>query len=251
VAELSQAPGEYWEEKGRYFLAREDLQGASELDRTGKQLWSVEFQSPVTAVDVTDKLIAWGLLDGSIHLVAGDGTVDSVVRPASTGVQSRYACVYGLALSPDGTKLAVLFGLEPQHFTVFERDGREFRLLADMKLNRQLRSPQRFSFSSDGKSAAGLTGNGMIFYDAVRNRASTLQTPMLNDDSEMMLVPVGNDGFAFLTASGNARTVGLLRQGRIEAIFPVAADTENVIIEGRNIVIQGNSTAYRYMVESR
>jgi hypothetical protein len=200
---------------------------------------------------VTDKLSAWGLLDGSIHLVAGDGAADSVAKPASAGVSSRFACIYGLALSPDGTRLAALYGLEPQHFVIFERKAKEYRLLHDMKLLRPLRSAQPFAFSADGKSAAGLTGDGIVFYDAVRNRASAIRTRLLETGGEMMIVSAGSDGFAFLSAGENGRTAGLLRQGRIEAIFPVAADSEDLIVEGPNIAIRGKFMVYRYRVENR
>ncbi len=251
AAHAGQSPERAWEVKGRHFLAREDLQGVSEIDRSGKQLWTSEFPSLVTAIDISAKLSAWGLLDGSIHLINGDGKVNSVIKPASTGVASRFACIYGLALSPDGTKLAALFGLEPQHFVVFDRKGDGYSLLYDMKLIRPVRSGQPFTFSSDGKSIAGLTGDGLIFYDVKRGRAATLQNSVLSGDSEAELIPVGGEGFAFLAASGNERYAGLLRQGRVEALFPVEAGSTGIAVDGQNLTIQGQEKLSRYKVESR
>lgn len=251
LTEFSPSPGEPWEKNGRRFLARGDLQGASEIDRLGGRLWTAEFPSPATSVDVTDKLSAWGLLDGSIHVLAGDGAADSVAKPASMGVSSRFACVYGLALSPDGTRLAALYGLEPQHFVILERSGKECRLLHDMKLLRPVRSAQPFAFAADGKSAVGLTGDGVVFYDTIRGRASALRNPMLQADDEMMIAAAGSDGFAFLTAGARGRVAGLLRQGRIEAIFPVAPDSEDLIVDGLNLDIRGKSMVSRYKVENR
>ena len=246
-----EAPEGAWESEGRYFIARGDTQGVSEIDRSGKQLWVAEFPSPVTAVDINGKLSAWGLLDGSIHIVDGGGAVNSVIKPASKGVSSRFACLYGLALSPDGNRLAALFGLEPQHFAVFYRKGKEFRLSYDMKLVRPLRGGQPFAFSADGGSIGGLTGDGLVFYDVAKGRAATLQNSALRGDFEMSIAPVGDDGFAFLAAKENERYAGLLRQGRVEAIFPVGADSAGILVEGLNIAIQGQDKLYRYKVESR
>ncbi|MCE1195693.1 hypothetical protein LWX53_04285 [bacterium] len=240
-----------WEARGRYFIARGDLQGVSEVDRSGKQLWVAEFPSPVTVVDITEKLSAWGLLDGSIHLVDSDGTMNSAVKPASKGVSSRFACAYGLALSPDGSRLAVLFGLEPQHFAVFERRGKDYRLSYDMKLVRPLRGGQPFAFSADGRSIEGLTGDGLVFYDVAKGRAAILQDSSLRGDFEMIIAPAGDDSFAFLAANGNERYAGLLRQGRVEAIFPVGTDSTGILVEGPNVIIQGRDMLYRYKVEGR
>lgn len=237
--------------KGRYFLARGDLQGVSEVDRSGKQLWTSEFPSVVTAVDVAAKSSAWGLLDGSIHLINGDGTKNSVIKPASMGVSSRFVCIYGLAISPDGTKLAALFGLDPQHFAVFERKGNDYSLLYDMKLVRSLRSAQPFAFSADGKGIMGLTGDGMVFYDVNKGRAAALENSSLRGDLEISLAPAGGDGFAFLAAIGNSRYAGLLRQGRVEALFPVEADSTGILADGQNVAILGKDTLYRYKVENR
>lgn len=251
MTRAGQTPESAWEVKGRRFLAREDLQGVSEIDRSGKRLWTSEFSSLVTAMDISTKLSAWGLLDGSIHLINGDGTANSVIKPASAGVASRFACLYGLALSPDGTKLAALFGLEPQRFVVFERRGDGYGLIYDMKLIRPIRSGQPFAFSLDGKSIAGLTGDGLIFYDAIRGRAATLKNSALSGDFEAELVPAGDDGFAFLAASGKERYAGLLRQGRMEAFFPVEAGSSGLAADGQNLAIRGQDALYRYKAESR
>lgn len=247
----SKPPDGAWEAEGRYFIARGDLQGVSEVDRSGKRLWTSEFPSTVTAVDVTAERSAWGLLDGSIHLINSDGTTKSVVKPASMGVSSRFACVYGLALSPGGTKLAVLFGLDPQHFAVFERKGDDYGLLYDMKLVRSLRSAQSFAFSADGKGIMGLTGDGMVFYDVKMGRAAALEDSLLRGDLEISLVPAGADGFAFLAAIGNGRYAGLFRQGRVEALFPVEAGSTGILAEGQNVAVLGKDTLYRYKVENK
>ena len=244
-------PESAWEAKGRFFIPRGDLLGVQELDRSGKKLWSVEFPSAVTAADISGTTSVWGLLDGSIHFVGVDGAARSVVKPASQGVVSRFACIYGLALSPDGTRMSALFGLEPQHFTVFEKEGEGYRLAYDMKLAQPLRSGQPFAFSADGKSIAGFTGDGILFYDAVRGRASTLRNAELQGECEMTIAPIGNDGFAFLAAAGQDRYAGLLRQGKLVAFFPVEAESDRLLVDGMHVIIQGKSKQYRYKVESR
>ena len=250
-AQVGAIPEGAWAVKGRFFIPRGDLQGVQEIDRSGKRLWSAEFPSAVTAADITETISAWGLLDGSIHLVGGDGVARLVVKPASAGAVSRFACIYGLALSPDGTSMAALFGLEPQHFTVFEQEGNGYRLAYDRKLFQPLRSGQPLAFSADGKSIVGFTGDGLVFYDAVRGRASTLQNAELQGECEMTIAPIGNDGFAFLAAAGDSRYAGLLRQGRVEAIFPIEAGSDGLLVDGMDIIIQGKNKLHRYKVESR
>lgn len=244
-------PTGYWEENGRFFFVRDDSQGVSEIDRSGKPLWNGEFPAPITAVALTDTLSAWGLLDGSIHLIETGGAVNSVIKPASTGLSSRFSCLYGVALSPDGNMVAALFGLEPQHFAVFERDANGFRLMYDMKLIRSLRSGQLFAFAADGKSLAALTGDGLVYFDARKGRGAILRSKLFAGDCEISILPLGMDGFAFLAAQKGRRYVGILRQGRLEALFPVGADSAGIQVEGSTLTIQGKDAHYRYKAEER
>ena len=109
---------------GSLYLYKSDLGSLSKVDPSnGRVLWSREFLSPVTVLDGRRERTLVGLLDGRFILLDAEGRVVQEFRPGG----SRVEAIYGGALSSDGTKIALIAGLDPQRFILLEERKNGFR----------------------------------------------------------------------------------------------------------------------------
>ena len=237
-----------YEKAGRSFSIRPDQQGVAEVDRSGRSLWSREFGSPITAASVSSSISAWGLLDGSIQVLDGEGRRLWELKPSAEGLDSAYPCIYSLAISAGGESIAALYGLSPQYFLVFERAGGSYSLSYGRKLEKQVRNAQASSFSMDGSCVIGRTGDGLAFYDVRRGKGELVHAERFSGEAELRIEPFGDCGFAVLLAKGGERFAGLVRYGTLAAMFPVAADSSDISIEENSLLVEGGGIVHSYKV---
>ena len=235
----------------RSFILRPDQQGLSEIDRSGLVLWELEFGTPVTAASVSASISAWGLLDGSIKIVDGNGGILHDLKPSAKGISSAYPCIYGVAISEKGESVAAIYGLDGQHFVVFAKKGDDYELVYDMKLDAWARTAQSLSFSGDGSSVMGRTADGLVFYDAVNRRARIVHADYFAGEAEISIEPLWEDGFVVLLARGHDRFVGLLRKGGAVAMFPVDESFSDLSIENDSFTLSGTSAISRFKVAKK
>lgn len=228
----------YFESSGRQFLLREDQQGVTELDVDALGIWSREFGAPVTAASVTPSFSAWGLLDGTVHLLDVRGSSIHALDPRTLGLDSRYACVYAVAVSRRGDHLALLYGLEPQYFAMYKREGPDYALLMKKRMEREVNNAQPASFSNDGTSVIVKTGDGIEYYDLQRSSAQTIHGTEFTGESDMMLSPLGSGNFAFLQDRNGTRFAGMFRNGALSAMFPVPSTSEALEVKENGFVIR-------------
>jgi hypothetical protein len=236
---------------GRSFIIRPDQQGVSEVDESGQSRWIREFGTLITSASITGTVSAWGLLDGSIQVLDGKGVLSHELRAGDKGIISGYPCIYSVAISENGESLAAIFGLDPQYFIVFTKNGESYDLVYEKKLMDQVKSAQASSFSLDGSCVIGRTAEGLALYDMTRNRGRILHSRYFTGNMELRIVPVGADSFAILLAKGEERFAGLIRRGALEAMFPVEKGSTGLLVEGNIMAIQGNNAVHRYKVADR
>ena len=216
----------YYESAGRQFMLREDQQGVTELDANALGMWSREFGAPVTAASVTPSFSAWGLLDGTVHLLDVRGSIINVLDPRAMGLDSRHVCVYAVGVSKRGDYLALLYGLEPQYFAMLKREGPDYKLLMKKRMEAEVKSAQPASFSNDGNTVIVKTGDGMEYYDLRRAAAQTVHGREFSGESDMILSPLGTGNFAFLLDRNGRRFAGVFRNGSLSAMFPVLPSSD-------------------------
>lgn len=90
----------------------------AKYDNNGKELWRYESYAPITAFSSAGKASAAGFADGSLVSFNEDGKVDQSFFPGGSGTQ----VILGTAVSPDGSLLACLSGLNPQRFVLSEKN---------------------------------------------------------------------------------------------------------------------------------
>lgn len=109
---------------GNLFLYQDVFGILSKIDPgSGQTLWEKEYISPLTVIDARMGRTLVGLLDGSVQLIDDSGANLLDYRPGG----SRVEAIYGGTLSSDGTKIALITGLDPQRFILLEERKNGFR----------------------------------------------------------------------------------------------------------------------------
>ena len=149
---------------GRIFLINSEQNAVSEIDGSGGRLWSYEFTSPLTCVDSAAGLLLAGSLDG----VAGvlDNTGKQVFSFEPSG--SRIAIILGCALSRDGSKLALISGIDEQRFLLFERFGNsasDYKVVYHEFLESDFRRPVYISFIEEDRWIVFERHGGLGFFE--------------------------------------------------------------------------------------
>ena len=160
-----------------------------EFDAQGRNLWSWQGLGPITAIDAARSTIVLGLLDGSVQIFNSHG-VRRVVKPVST---ENDGIVYGLALSSDGSRLAVLSGLNEQKVAEYDLDS--MTVLAEgRRLESRFNRPVKMVYSSDNsvlwieqKDKVIQIGPDEVFLEILQEgRLLTLEAP--EADGQLMVL---------------------------------------------------------------
>ncbi|MDR1930008.1 MAG: WD40 repeat domain-containing protein [Treponema sp.] len=105
---------------GRIFLIGKDQTSLTELDAAGTVLWRFDFEAPLTCVDAAGGYVAAGTLDGVVDLLDSGGVR---IFPSYAPGASRIPVILGCVVSSDGSKLAIISGVDKQRFLFLERYG--------------------------------------------------------------------------------------------------------------------------------
>lgn len=132
---------------GRLFSIAADDAGISAWSESGKKVWSRDLPSVLTALSAGSQELAVGCLDGNAEVIGPDGQALFSFKPGG----SRVSIILGLAISPDGDRLAMVAGLEPQRFLLFERRHGSYKLKRHFDLASDFRRRVALSFSTDGR----------------------------------------------------------------------------------------------------
>jgi hypothetical protein len=132
---------------GRLFNVKSDLSGLIEMDKTGEPLWERDFPTMMSSISLQGDSVLVGLLNGTFQLLNRHGSPVFELAPGG----SRLPVIAGCALSPDGTLLASVSGVDPQYLAVFQGAGSSFTALAKRRLPADLRREVRMSFSPDSR----------------------------------------------------------------------------------------------------
>jgi hypothetical protein len=101
----------------------------------------------MTCLSVQGDLLLVGLLNGSLDLLNRQGSPVFEYAPAG----SRIPVVVGCAVSPDGSRIASVTGIDPQVLTVLRRQGTQFSAVETAGLPDALRREVRLGFSPDAR----------------------------------------------------------------------------------------------------
>jgi hypothetical protein len=154
----------------RVFILGSEQNSLSEIDHNGNVKWTYEFGAPLTCIDVAAGLVVTGSLDGAIEVFNSDGERLFYFEPGG----SRYSVILGVAISRNGSRIAVVCGIEQQRFLLLERFGNtggEYRVIHHEFLETGFRRPVRVLFIDDDRRIVFEREGGIGCYN-IRSRRS-------------------------------------------------------------------------------
>jgi len=149
---------------GRVFVVGKGQNSVSEIDASGATLWTFEFSGQITVLDAAAGLLAAGSADGVVTVVDGSGRQVFSFEPGG----SRFSVIAGIAVSGDGSRLAVVSGVDSQRFLVLERFGDGagyYRVVYHESLGGGFRRPVHVVFVENDRHVVFERASGLGIYD--------------------------------------------------------------------------------------
>jgi hypothetical protein len=180
----------------RVFIIGSEQNALSEIDEDGGVLWTYDFGAPLTCIDVAAGLVLTGSVDGIIEILSSEGERIFYFEPGG----SRYAIIYGCALSGDGTRIGIICGIDEQRFLLLERYGSadgEYKVVYHEFLGAGFRRPVRILFTDEDRRIIYERAGGIGCYN-IRSRYG-INIPL---DGEIAAIDTsGDQGIFFLITS--------------------------------------------------
>ena len=149
---------------GKTFVVNSEQNAISAIDDSGSPLWQYEFASPLTCVDSAADLVLAGSLDGVAGVLDSSGRQVFSFEPGG----SRYSIILGCAISRDGSKLALISGIDDQRFLLLERFGNsasDYKVVYHEFLGSDYRRPVYISFIEDDRWIVFERDGGLGFFE--------------------------------------------------------------------------------------
>lgn len=230
------------------FVIRDDQMAVAKLGGEGGVAWRYEFGRIVTGASVASSLSAWGTLSGEAILLDGKGLPRYVINPSAFGLYAKYPCVYGIALSPDGSTLALLHGLEPQRLTIFQERGSGWAMASTTEIENESPYPRAAVFSGNGLYGLFDSGDGLLHYDARENQFIRIILGGQPAFAPLAVVPVGLEGFGLLGDFSGTSKFGLVKKGVLRAFFPMKGAPGWIKSRGEQVDIADDSAIRRFYI---
>jgi hypothetical protein len=235
----------------RMFLVSGAGTALSALDETGNIQWTYDFAALPTVIDGANGLILAGLLNGTVEVLNSEGQRIFSFEPGG----SRISVIYGCAVSQDGSRLAVISGVDLQRFLLLERygdpaGGVEYKVIYHEFLETGFRRPVHIEFVDNDSRIAFERQGGLGLYD-IRSRTSSM-LPLKGQIKE--LDDIGNDRLLFLiTAQGklDKRLVAIRLPGTIIIEAPFKSEYTFLGRQDSRIYVGGNMTLASFELEKK
>ena len=210
----------------RIFLVGSEQNSLSALNSRGELLWIYDFPAPLTCIDAAAGYVVAGTLDGAVELLDASG---AQVFPSFEPGGSRLAVILGCAISRDGSRLAIISGIDEQRFMLLEHSGDSYRVVYHEFLSTGFRRAVHIRFIDNDSMVAFEREGGVGIYDTATRILITLPV-----EGEITALDTGDDKYLFvLSSKGNSkRLVGIRLPGTIFMDAPFRS--ENVFLGRHN-----------------
>ncbi|MCL2808755.1 MAG: WD40 repeat domain-containing protein [Treponema sp.] len=246
----------------RIFILGSEQNSLSEIDNNGNIKWTYEFGAPLTSIDAAAGLVVTGSLDGMIEVFNSEG--ERIFNESIGG--SRYSVILGCAISRNGSRIAVICGIDQQRFLLLERFGAssgEYRIVYHEFLESGFRRPVRVLFIDDDQRVIFEREGGIGCY-SIRSRR-TINIPL---DGEIAAIDEsGGNGYFFIVTSNSFlqkniigirfppdRLFGSSRTAAADSIFLKAPFKSSDVFFGRTdstIVMGGGTVLISFDMEDK
>ncbi|MDR2901293.1 MAG: WD40 repeat domain-containing protein [Treponema sp.] len=228
------------------FVLGKNQNSISNIDENGNVNWKYDFDAPITCIDAKANLLFAGLLNGTVVLLDRSG--NEVFSFEALG--SRISIIYACKISDDGSKLAVVSGLDEQRFLLFEQFADSYRVVYHEYIGEGFRRPVMLSFIDEGRRAAFEREGGIGMYD-IADRKSVM-IPL--DGSVYAMDNKGQDGLFFVITSlpnNKKNLVSIRYPGTIMGKAPFKTDSAFLSRNDSSLIIGGGNTLISFELEKR
>jgi hypothetical protein len=233
----------------RMFLLSRDQTSLEEIGTDGEVRWVYDFEAPLTCVDAAGGYVLAGTLDGMIDLLDSEG---KPVFPSYAPGASRIPVILGCRISSDGTKLAVVSGIDKQRFLFLEWYGNnDYRVTFHNFLQGEgFRREVQMAFIENDSRVVFEQEAGLGIYDVASRTAVTLPLPGRLE----ALDEEGGEGLLFyITGTGrNEKRLSALKLPATElAAFPFKSENVFLTRRGRELFLGGGTTLASFTLDRR
>jgi hypothetical protein len=236
---------------GRIFLIGKDQRSLEEIDNNGTILWGFDFEAPLTCVDAAGGYVFAGTLDGAVDLLDSKG---ERVFPSYVPGASRISVILSCRISSDGSKLAIISGIDKQRFLFLERYGEsDYRVTHHEYLmgGDGFRREVFLEFIDNDSRVVFEREEGLGIFDV--NKRSTITLPL--EGRLEALDGSGEGGLLFLVTAGETgdqkRLIALRLPDTILLDAPFKSSTSFLARRGRDLFIGGGMTLASFKLDKR
>jgi hypothetical protein len=234
---------------GRLFLIGKDQCSLEELDKEGRILWRYSFEAPLTCIDAAGGYVLTGTIDGMIDLLDSNG---KPLFPAFAPGASRIPVILGCRISSDGSKLAVVSGIDKQRFLFLERYGiSDYRVTFHEFLQGEgFRREVQMAFIESDTRVLFEQESGLGIYD-VRTRTSL--TLPLGGRLEALDESGGDGLFFYITSENNNEKRLFTYKYPNQCLITIPFKSDSVFLFRRNkeLVLGGGITLASFTLEKK
>ena len=242
---------------GRILLISKDQTSLEEIDKEGKVLWRHDFEAPLTCIDAAGGYILTGTLDGIIDLLDGQG---NTLFPSFAPGASRIPVILGCRISSNGSKLAIVSGIDKQRFLFLEWYGNnDYRVTHhEFLLGEGFRREVQMAFIDNDTCVVFEQEAGLGVYNVKSRSTVTLPLPGQMEGFPVRLEALdeeGADGFFFYISSGTSRGekrfVALKLPDKELINIPFKSEVSFLTRRGKDLFIGGGQTLSSFTLGKR
>ncbi|MDR2793380.1 MAG: WD40 repeat domain-containing protein [Treponema sp.] len=149
----------------RIFLINNEQNSIAALDGNGNVMWIYDFAATLTCIDAANGLLLTGSLDGVVEILNSEGKRIFFFEPGG----SRLSIILACAFSKDGSKFAIVSGIDEQRFLLMERLGEslnnEYRVTYHEFVGKGFRRPVPIAFVDNDNRVAFERETGLGLYE--------------------------------------------------------------------------------------
>jgi hypothetical protein len=232
---------------GQTAISAINVSSASSKD--GATAWTYEFAAPLTCVDSAAGMVLAGSLDGTIGLLDSKGKQIFSFEPGG----SRYSVILGCAISRDGSRLALISGVDDQRFLILEHFGSsegDYKVVYHEFLGVGFRRPVYITFAENDRWVVFEREGGLGFYEISSRKSEKVEL-----DGEICAVDhSGGKGMVFAVISYSEtqkKLMGIRLPGKVVIESPFVSKEAFLGRMDSRLIAGGGQTLASFDLEKR
>lgn len=225
---------------GRLFSAEGDGTALAAFDEQGRRLWTYSFPCHVSAFSAGEGLAVGGTVDGWLEGIGNDGRRAFLFAPGG----SRAQVVLGVGVSPSGTFIAAVTGIDRQRLVVLGKGGADYRVTSHRYLESDYREPVRVVVLPDDMHVLYRRADGIGVYSVDGSVDEVL--PVKADDFDVELDEGAGIAYVCARRGGKAEVAAFRLPATLLGRVALPDGCEYVRLDGASVYFGRGSTLGRF-----